>query len=232
MYKLIVVDVDGTLTDSKGIIGSHVVRALERLREKRLAVVLASGNGYPMLASLAYYLPVKRYVIAENGGVVGFGSKIKVLGDPKKAYKARDIILSRLGNYICESWQNRFRIVDLAFQAKEGYTLEFAYEKIVKVLKGMDVNVKNSGWAIHVVDARVDKGKGLIEACKDLNVDKEDVIAIGDSETDIPLFENSGYSIAVNNSPEELKEKADMVVSKSYSDGFIEAVKIIEKIVN
>ncbi|HDI31947.1 MAG TPA: phosphoglycolate phosphatase [Thermofilum sp.] len=231
MYKLVVVDVDGTLTDSKGVISSHVVKALERLREKKLTVILASGNGYPMLVSLAYYLPVKRYVIAENGGVVGFSDKVKILGDPEKAYKARGVILSKLSRYVYESWQNRFRIVDLAFQARKGYTLEFAYKKIMEVLGGMDVSVKNSGWAIHVVDAKVNKGRGLMEACKDLNVRKEEVIAIGDSETDIPLFEYSGYSIAVNNSPKELKDKADVVVNKSYSEGFIEAIKLIEKII-
>ena len=228
-YRVIVADVDGTLTDEKGIINSLTVKTLEELRSNGLEVILASGNGYPMLVSLAYYLPVKRYVIAENGGVIGFGREIKVLGDPSKALKAREVILKELSDYVYESWQNRFRIVDLAFQAKKGYTLELIKKKIEELLSGWDVSVKNSGWAVHVVDSRVNKGVGLAETCKFLDISYDEVIAIGDSETDIPLFRKSGYSIAVANAPPELKRIADTVVAESYFKGFIKAVKIILK---
>ncbi len=52
----------------------------------------------------------------------------------------------------------------------------------------------------------IDKGTGLLKALEMLNVDVEDTIALGDSETDVPLFQTVKNNIAVNNSIPELKQ--------------------------
>ncbi len=230
--NLVIVDVDGTLTDSIGNIHADVVKILEKLRSKGFSVVLSSGNGYFILVGLAYYLPVKRFVIAENGGVVGFRDNKEVLGDREKAVRARDIIIEKKGDVIKESWQNKCRIVDLAFRPRnEDMTLDEAYLVIKNTLSGMkDVVVENSGWAIHVRDSEIDKGKGLIRACHLLGYEIDDTIVVGDSITDLSMFRVAGFSIAVGNASQKLKIIADYVTKDSFGLGFVEAGKyIIEK---
>lgn len=231
MKRLIVVDVDGTLTDEKGNIHSRVVKKLEELRDAGYDVILSSGNGYVILVGLAYYLPVKRFVIAENGGVIGYRKDMKILGNPSIALKAREKILKLKGDIIVESWQNRYRIVDLAFRPKPGtLSLEEAYKVIQCLLKDeKEVRVENSGWAIHVRDASIDKGKGLLVTCLSLGYDVKEAIAIGDSITDLSMFKVAGFSIAVANSPEILKKTASFVTVSSYHEGFIEAANYILK---
>lgn len=227
-YKLAVVDVDGTLTDREGRIESRVVRALEDLRSAGMDVILSSGNGYPILAGLAYYMPVKRYIIAENGGVIGFGWNYRVLGDRGKAVRARDLIVDRLPHLVYESWQNRFRLVDLAFHPRQGVGFDIALRSVIGVVKGLEgVAVESSGWAIHVRDSGIDKGRGLLEACRDLGIDPGQVVAVGDSDTDIPMFDAAGYSIALANSTPNLKKRADHVTEKSFCEGFVEAAEHI-----
>jgi len=57
-----------------------------------------------------------------------------------------------------------------------------------------------------------------------LSITKNDVIAIGDSETDVPLFKVAKTSVALGNSSEYVKSQATMNVSAKSGDGLIEAL--------
>ncbi len=59
---------------------------------------------------------------------------------------------------------------------------------------------------------------------KMLSVTKDDVIAIGDSETDIPLFQIAKTSVALGNASDEVKSKATLEVRGPSGDGLIEAL--------
>ncbi len=58
------------------------------------------------------------------------------------------------------------------------------------------------------------KGIVLHSLMKKLDLDRDDVIAVGDSKYDTSMFDFSGLSIAFNPSDEIVKEKADIVVDK------------------
>ena len=66
----------------------------------------------------------------------------------------------------------------------------FEIEKAKKIVDEDNLNVvlTDSGYAYHINSKGVNKGSGFLEVIKMLDVDLNDVIAIGDSETDIPLF--------------------------------------------
>ncbi len=228
VYRYLAVDVDGTLTDKDGIISHQVVEALEELRKKGYKVLLVSGNAYPILHALVYYLPVMRYVIAENGGIVGYGDRYVVLGREEDGAKIRRIVKEELANMLVESWQNKYRIIDLAFFPAEDVGIETAIDAARKVLDPKGFRVISSGWAIHIHPKSVNKGVGLKEACSRLGIDPNEVIAIGDSETDEPMFSVVGYSVALGNAPTTLKEKADLVTRNGFYEGFLEAINILK----
>ena len=81
--KLVMTNVDGTITtdgDSISSIGFRVIRHLEELirhlEEQGIIVGLVSGRPLPELESLAHDLGITGSIIAENGGV----TKLKVNG--------------------------------------------------------------------------------------------------------------------------------------------------------
>ena len=91
----------------------------------------------------------------------------------------------------------------------------------------LNVVLTDSGYAYHINYKGVNKGSGFLEVIKMLDVDLNDVIAIGDSETDIPLFKIVENSIAVSNSTENLKKVAKIVTTKKSGEGVLEGLDSI-----
>ena len=105
----------------------------------------------------------------------------------------------------------------------------FEIDKAQKIidLENLNVVLTDSGYAYHINSKGVNKGSGFLEAVKMLDVDLNDAIAIGDSETDIPLFKITGNSIAVSNSNENLKKIAKIVTTKKSGEGVLEGLDSI-----
>ncbi len=60
-----------------------------------------------------------------------------------------------------------------------------------------------------------------------LEIDVNNAIAIGDSETDIPLFKVIKNNIAVSNSTEKLKKLAKIITTKKSGEGVLEGLDMI-----
>lgn len=80
-----------------------------------------------------------------------------------------------------------------------------------------------------VVDKNVSKGFAAKKLCELLKIQKEETIGIGDSYNDLEFLEYVGYSVAMKNAIEGLKEKVDYVTNTNDLDG---AAEFFEKILN
>jgi len=231
MFKAIALDIDGTITLKNGLISTKAILLIRRLESRGIRIVLASGNAFPVLMGLKKYFGCSGVVIAENGAVVGDDTQLIVNGDPEVGLKAKEAILSKLGDIVRESWQNRFRYVDFAFKLrKPSLSRSYVLNAMRRAVGDMPYTVVvDSGVAFHVRDIRVNKGVGLIKAAELMGLTPKDFVAIGDSEVDLEMFEVAGFSVALANAVKELKDRADMITEKPYWEGFNEAV---EKIFN
>lgn len=79
---------------------------------------------------------------------------------------------------------------------------------------------------IEIVNTRVNKGEGIKAYIGNSNYN---IIAIGDGDNDIDMFDIANYSYAMGNSTDKLKSIATKVVSNVEDDGFIEVLKILEE---
>ena len=70
------------------------------------------------------------------------------------------------------------------------------------------------------------KGDGLRQLCKILNIDMSDVLAMGDSDNDIPMLKAAGFSVAVGNAMESTKAAANEVTVKNTESA---VAKVFEK---
>jgi hydroxymethylpyrimidine pyrophosphatase-like HAD family hydrolase len=75
---------------------------------------------------------------------------------------------------------------------------------------------------LEVMDARVSKGAGLRLALEQRGLRREQVIAFGDEENDLPLFSESAYAVAPANAKETVRNAADIVVASNAEDGVAE----------
>lgn len=93
MYKLIAIDLDGTMLNSYGEVTENTKRVLKQTKQKGAEVVIASGRSIDSIKYIASEIDSSKYMIAGNGAVVYDRSQNKILYEkyiPKN--KALDII--------------------------------------------------------------------------------------------------------------------------------------------
>lgn len=70
MYKLIAIDLDGTLLNSNGVVSQENKKTLQDLINKDVEIVLASGRMIDSTKTIAKEIGCKKYFIAGNGAIV------------------------------------------------------------------------------------------------------------------------------------------------------------------
>jgi hydroxymethylpyrimidine pyrophosphatase-like HAD family hydrolase len=68
-------------------------------------------------------------------------------------------------------------------------------------------------------DAQAGKGLALAALCRELGIPREEVIAIGDGENDLPLFGEAGLAIAMANATAATKAMAARVAPSNDEEG-------------
>ena len=223
--KTFAVDIDGTITlNGKGSIHLEALTRLRSLKDEGHNVILVTGRSSVEGYLLSIFGGLTHMAVGENGGCITYGDKIqhKILGNKGECVHALATIQSRLDIEIKEK---------PVFPRMTEVVLErtFQIEKAQKIVDRENLNVvlSDSGYGYHINSKGVNKGSGFLEAIKILDVDLNDVIAIGDSETDIPLFKIVENSIAVSNSTENLKKIAKIVTTKKSGEGVLEGLDSI-----
>lgn len=69
MYKIIAIDLDGTLLNSYGVVSNENKEAIQKAREKGTEVILASGRPVMSVENLANDLNCNHFIICGNGAI-------------------------------------------------------------------------------------------------------------------------------------------------------------------
>jgi Cof subfamily protein (haloacid dehalogenase superfamily) len=80
---------------------------------------------------------------------------------------------------------------------------------------------------LEVMAAGVSKGAGLRAAMKKRGLDSSGILALGDEENDLPMFEAAGFSLAPANAKEKVRKAADMVIGSNADDGAAEYLETL-----
>lgn len=70
MYKLIAIDIDGTLLNSEGKLTKRTKDTIKRVTSKNVKVVLTSGRVTKSVADIAKLVNADRYMICDNGASI------------------------------------------------------------------------------------------------------------------------------------------------------------------
>lgn len=63
------------------------------------------------------------------------------------------------------------------------------------------------------------KGNAIKKLCEILNINLEDIIAIGNDYNDISMFNIAGYNVVMDNAKEEIKKYANEITASNDNDG-------------
>ena len=79
--------------------------------------------------------------------------------------------------------------------------------------------VRSDEMYFEILKENVDKASGLKKIMRSLEIDRENVIAIGDQQNDIQMLNLSGLAIAMHNASPLVKEMADIICPDNNSSG-------------
>ncbi len=80
-------------------------------------------------------------------------------------------------------------------------------------------------WLVETTAPGVDKGSGLRRLCDLLGVDIRRVMAVGDSDNDIPMLEAAGFGVAMGNASAQVKAVADWIAPTIEEEGAAVAIQ-------
>jgi phosphoglycolate phosphatase len=222
-FKVFAVDIDGTLTENGG--GAIHLAALQKLRYiVRLGynVVYVTGRSSVEAYVLAVFGGTTKIAVGENGGAIMVApQEHKLLASKEKCVEGYELLKKNIDGVQTKPVFPRMTEVVLlrTFDLKEG-------QRILDE-NGLLLHLSDSKYAFHINEKGINKASGLREALKIIKADPEETIAIGDSETDVPMYDTCGCSIALGHAEENVKKKADHVMSGREGRGLVEAIDFV-----
>ena len=218
--KTFAVDIDGTITENGGgRIHLDALAALRQVKNRGHNVIFVTGRSSIEGFLLSVFGGTTKIAVGENGGCITTDANEHILlGDIKQCQDAFEIIRNKIDNVVEKPVFPRMTEVVL----ERTFDLNLAKKLVTK--ENLDVILSDSQYAYHINSSGIDKGAGFQEIMKKLSIKSDDVIAIGDSATDIPLFKVAKTSIALGNSSDEVKSNSTFSVKGHAGDGVIEAL--------
>ncbi len=221
--KTFAVDIDGTITENGGgRIHLDALHALRHLKNQGHNVIFVTGRSSVEGYLLSVFGGTTNVAVGENGGCITFGNyEHRLLGNIGECRQAFDIIKAEIENVREKPVFPRMTEVVLE------RTFELELARNLASERKLGVVLSDSQYAYHINSHGIDKGRGFEEVMGMLSIDPSDVIAIGDSATDIPLFRKAETSIALGNASDDVRAEATIAVGAGSGDGVVEALNLL-----
>lgn len=280
MYKLVAIDLDGTMLNKYGMVTNRTKQAIQKTISSGIDVIIASGRPIDSIKTIAKEIESKKYFISGNGALVydiqkeeiiyeKFMTKQKVLEIIKiceensisyNIYTEKTIIAKALKHNVLyyhkenlkkeEGKKTNITIVDDIYE----YVLNSENEKFLKItvcdeskvifnsiirklrkidnIEVLDVShmsrklikqgteeVSIEYFYTEISLKNVDKWKAIKYLMDKLEIQKQEVIAIGDNINDKIMIQEAGLGIAMGQSTPVVKEISDFVTTNNDEDG-------------
>lgn len=237
--KLLALDMDGTTLTSDKTISDQTAKWIKRATDAGVTVSFATGRGGSEVEDFAKDLGLQTPQIMLNGGLIK-GADGTIL---ETHFLEQDLIqplyelackydtwfwgYTARGRILKKDWDESWLNVSWY---KFGFSLddENVLAKIREQLDALgDIEVTSSDWNnIEVNPKGVTKAAGVRTICQKLGLSMKNVMAIGDSLNDYPLFEEPDvFAVAMGNADPRLKEIAAEETCANDEDGVAYAIQ-------
>lgn len=259
-FKMICLDIDGTLLNSNHEITENVKSAINIVaNENKIPVVLVSARMPKGITFLQKELEIEQPIICYSGALIL--DKDKVLSKEfidvsnlEKIYK----LVNENNIHISLYKDNEWYIEEMDYWAKQESEITNIIPKIsdfndlieeweiegtgpnkilcmanpneINFLKenitATDLNIYPSKPTyLEIMPTNASKTSAINILQKKFNVERSEIIAMGDNYNDIDMLEYAGLGIAMGNAPDDVKKYANDITSTNNEDGVAEALK-------
>lgn len=263
-YKLICLDLDGTLFNSAGKISDRNLAALRTLQSNGVQVALSTGRAAYDARRIAYRISPDLLYIAANGSVVGkvkeqgylavepippdsvrnliamcdeIGTSPEFFTPEYTLIRSHRILMWHLYFFVWRGFKNarhtKFRPVRqefarIALDPSNPVTKAFLYFfDRRRLARAQEVFARYPEFEVapyldsfyEVTRKGVNKSTGIQVLMEHLGIEREQVIAFGDSGNDYDMLQFAGCGVAMGNALKSIKDAADRVTETNNDDG-------------
>lgn len=238
--KLVALDIDGTLVDGFGVMPGQIRSAVRRVVDCGVPVVLSTGRSWLSTKIVFDELGLPPgWAVSSNGAMVVTYPPLEILHETR--FDPADVVhrVAELAPHARIAVQDglhwrvsrEFPPGELLGEVRVQSIDELAARDVSRVIirdpdsteevfnglvgqLGLHEVAYYVGWSawLDIAPLGVDKAHGLAIVCRELGIDRRDVLAIGDGRNDIEMLQWAGRGVAMGDSPEEVKVAADAVV--------------------
>ena len=254
MIQLIVSDFDGTLAGTDLRLPEYARNFAGKLKDRGILFTVSTGRSFSFIEDYIDFLGIKAPVIVSNGAVIRRKDRcfVKKQFDPKifsavlEAGDRLDLAVSVTAeglDYINKrnEWfsreENRTRKAYLLLSDSEGpgqvekisiVDPSFSgkideIERMCSKIPGYTyVRYGNQGFDI--ISENVNKASAVKELAAVLEIEKDNILAVGDSENDVEMLSYAGIGAVVGNAVAAVRKYADYIAEKDLFDGVMEII--------
>lgn len=237
---LIFLDIDGTLLTSKGI-SERNKEAIRRARAAGHLVFINTGRSYGNVPEAVLSLETDGFVCG-LGTYINYGGKVikSVTIDKPIALKTAEHILEK-GLKACFECEDGSLFMNMGTERRilKPEDLEEKFSKLrlskltlFEVIDDAEANYLSQFYTVYRYETyseAVKIGYSKVNGMKTLGaffgINREHMMAIGDSANDFDMVSYAGIGIAMGNAEIVLKKNADYITSSVYEDGVAEAIE-------
>lgn len=268
IYKLLAVNIDGTLLQSNGRLTKATKEAIAYVQSKGVAVVLVTSRNIKACKKVATVWKNSPMIVAVNGGYVG-QSIDKPMFVKRISEQATEDLVSFLENINCQftlnfedkhvanrvdlpenflgkavMYINEQKLFSQLFvdsvseyiqtNASTPLSIDILFasqsdkQNAVKEMNRlfMDLSIMDKeNNRLLITPSGVNKWGGLKYLADYYQISKNEIVAIGDDDSDLEMIVNAGVGVAMGNAEEEIKRRANWIARTNDDEGVAYTVR-------
>jgi len=250
MYKLIALDLDGTLLNNHSKVSERNLEAVLSCHRNDIQVVVATGRPPRFTFGYIPELLTKDYCVCYNGAqIFRFGKLVyeqaidtRIINEILSETKSSENIVLEAKKSVYSNfpkttlWEdvkhksiNDLHDDDVIYKLLVVDPSKDLYEKLNKKYSTHCYVIETDGGnLIEVMDKSVSKLNAIMWIAEAENIDSKCVMAFGDDLNDLEILVGVGMGVAMGNGHKQLKEIANIVTLKNDEDG---VAVVLEKMI-
>ncbi|MFC5647596.1 Cof-type HAD-IIB family hydrolase [Paenibacillus solisilvae] len=240
-FKMIALDMDGTLLNRKQEISEQNRKWIQAALEADVKVILATSRPIRGVLEHAKSLNFDLPVVVSNGSEVWktpreLHSRYEMNAETKE--RIVEVLRQHEGNirfwvqvaggqFDYDNWDpmkaHEAKWLQVAIKAEDADRLKEIYEELHSwsMLEISNSHITN----IECNPPGRNKGSGLLEVCGMFGIRMDEVIAVGDSLNDVSMIRAAGLGVAMGNAQDYVKRAADEITLSNEEDGVADIIQ-------
>lgn len=253
-YKILFLDIDGTILRPDDTIEESTKSAIAEMKEQHIEVVLATGRPIHEISKIADELKITSF-IGYNGALGIYegetifaesmhASEVQYILDVAKEHGHEVVLYTSEKNYLTDLDSDLVKVFLKQFHLRKN---DIFTEQVINDILGMtiitkgrlghelyvfdegihlsQVNIEGMEHCFDVIRDRVNKGVGVEFLLKRLGIERESSIAFGDGMNDKEMLSAVGDGFAMGNAHPDLFQHAKHKTTEVTDSGIYNGLK-------